>query len=103
MQMMRKIDGHIRRRLRAIILRHWKRRRTIARKLIALGVRRESAWRQIYQGRKSWWALSHTHAVDNGLRRAFFAQRGLISVVDMHRAKRQPRRRPRIAEAGAMG
>jgi hypothetical protein len=102
-QMMRKIDGHIRRRLRAIILRHWKRRRTIARKLIALGVRRESAWRQIYQGRKSWWALSHTHAVDNGLRRAFFAQRGLISVVDMHRAKRQPRRRPRIAKAGAMG
>ena len=103
MQMMRKIDGHIRRRLRAIILRHWKRRRTIARKLIALGVQRDSAWRQIYQGRKSWWALSHTHAVDNGLRRAFFAKRGLISVVDMHRAKRQPRRRPRIAVTGAVG
>ena len=30
MQMMRKIDAHIRRRLRAIILRHWKRKRTIA-------------------------------------------------------------------------
>jgi RNA-directed DNA polymerase len=103
MQMMRKIDGHIRRRLRAIILRHWKRKRTIARKLIALGVKRESAWRQIYQGRKSWWALSHTHAVDNGLRRAFFAKRGLISVVDMHRASHHPRRRPQIAVTGAMG
>ena len=33
MQMMRKIDAHIRRRLRAIILRHWKRKRTIARHL----------------------------------------------------------------------
>ena len=29
MQMMRKIDAHIRRRLRAILLRHWKRKRTI--------------------------------------------------------------------------
>ena len=30
MQVMRKLDAHIRRRLRAIILRHWKRKRTIA-------------------------------------------------------------------------
>jgi RNA-directed DNA polymerase len=89
--------------LRAIILRHWKRKRTIARKLIALGVKRQSAWRQIYQGRKSWWALSHTHAVDNGLPRAFFAKRGLFSVVDAHRARHKPRRRPRLAEIGAMG
>jgi hypothetical protein len=70
MQAMRKIDAHVRRRLRAIVLRHWKRRRTSARKLVALGVKRESAWRQIYQGHKSWWALSHTHAVDHGLRTA---------------------------------
>lgn len=90
MQAMRKIDAHVRRRLRAIILRHWKRRRTIARKLVALGVKRESAWRQIYQGRKSWWALSHTHAVDHGLRNAFFAKRGLISVVELHHHKHQP-------------
>jgi group II intron reverse transcriptase/maturase len=90
MQAMRKIDGHIRRRLRAIILRHWKRRRTIARKLVALGVKRQSAWRQIYQGRRSWWALSHTHAVDHGLRNAFFAKRGLMSVVEAHHRRHQP-------------
>jgi len=53
MQMMRKLDAHIRRRLRAIILRHWKRKRTIAKRLVALGVKRESAWRQVYAGRKS--------------------------------------------------
>jgi len=90
MQMMRKIDSHLRRRLRAIILRHWKRKRTIARKLIALGVKRQSAWSQIYRGHKSWWALSHTHAVDHGLRNAFFAKRGLISLVDMHKQRRRP-------------
>ena len=78
MQMMRKLDAHIRRRLRAIILRHWKRRRTIVRRLIRLGVRWESAWRQIYEGRKSWWALSHTPVVDYGLRNAYFAKCGLV-------------------------
>ena len=43
MQMMRKIDAHIRRRLRAIMLRHWKRKRTIARNLITLGVNPRTA------------------------------------------------------------
>jgi RNA-directed DNA polymerase len=85
MRMMRTLDAHIRRRLRAIILRHWKRKRTIARRLIKLGVKRENVWRQIYSGRKSWWALSHTSAVDHGLRNAYFAKRGLLFVADLHR------------------
>jgi group II intron reverse transcriptase/maturase len=84
MQMMRKLDAHIRRRLRAIILRHWRRKRTIARRLIKLGVKRQRAWVQVYAGRKSWWALSHTHAVDQGLRNAYFAKRGLIFLIDLH-------------------
>ena len=84
MQAMRKLDAHIRRRLRAILLRHWKRKRTIARRLIRLGVKPQSAWRQIYAGRKSWWALSHTHAVDHRLNRAFFRARGLVALVDLH-------------------
>jgi hypothetical protein len=84
MQMMRKIDAHLRRRLRAILLRHWKRKRTIARNLVKLGVPRRSAWRQVYQGRRSWWALSHIPAVDHGLNRAFFRERGLVAVVEMH-------------------
>ena len=86
---LRALDAHIRRRLRAIVLRHWKRKRTIARRLIKLGVKRQSAWRQVYAGRKSWWALSHTHAVDHGLRNAYFAKRGLISVADLNRQIRQ--------------
>jgi len=89
MQAMRKIDSHLRRRLRAILLRHWKRKRTIARNLIKLGVKRDSVWRQLYAGRKSWWALSHTHAVDQGLRNAYFAKRGLIFLVDRHREAHQ--------------
>ena len=85
MQMMRKLDAHIRRRLRAIILRHWKRKRTIARRLVKLGVPKRSVWKQVYSGRKSWWALSHSHAVDQGLRNRYFAERGLISLAGLHR------------------
>jgi RNA-directed DNA polymerase len=86
---LRALDAHIRRRLRAIVLRHWKRRRTIASNLVALGVNRRSAWRQVYAGHKSWWALSHTHAVDQGLRNRYFADRGLVSLVERHRREHQ--------------
>ena len=89
MQFLRKLDAHIRRRLRAILLRHWRRKRTIARNLIKLGVKRESVWRQIYAGRKSWWALSHTHAVDHGMNTRFFIERGLIALVGLHERKHQ--------------
>jgi RNA-directed DNA polymerase len=75
------LDAHIRRRLRAIILRHWKRRRTMARRLIRLGVRAKTAWRSVYQGHQGWWALSHCSAVDRGLRNAYFAERGLDSLL----------------------
>ena len=87
-QEMRRIDAHIRRRLRAIILHHWKRQRTIARRLVALGVKPQSAWRSVYAGKKSTWALSHAPAVDHGLRNAFFAARGLVSVARLHRNRR---------------
>ncbi len=86
---LRALDAHIRRRLRAIVLRHWKRRRTIARNLVALGVPRHTAWRRVYAGRKSTWALSHDSAVDRGLRIAFFTDRGLIRLVELHRRARQ--------------
>jgi group II intron reverse transcriptase/maturase len=72
-------DAHIRRRLRAIVLKHWRTRRTIAKRLIRLGVKPATAWRRVYQGRKSLWALSHDPAVDRGLRNAYFAKRGLVS------------------------
>jgi group II intron reverse transcriptase/maturase len=82
---MQTLDAHIRRRMRALVLRHWKRKRSIVRRLIRLGVKPKSAWGGIYQEHRSWWALSHTSAVDRGLRNAFFAKRGLVSLVDRWR------------------
>ena len=84
-----RLDAHIRRRLRAIQLQHWKTKRTIARRLIQLGVAKKSAWRAVYAGRTSCWALSHCPAVDRGLRNAYFAERGLVSLVDRWKARPQ--------------
>jgi len=80
------LDAHIRRRLRAIQLKQWKRRRTIAQKLIQRGIRPKSAWRCVQDGRKSVWAMSHTSAVDRALPNSHWDARGLQSLVNRYRA-----------------
>ena len=79
-------DAHIRRRLRAIVLRHWKRKRTAVDRLIRLGVKPHTAWK-IYEDHRSWWALSHAPAIDRGLRNAYFAERGLVSLAHTWRER----------------
>jgi hypothetical protein len=86
---LRNTDAHLRRRLRALLLRQWKRKRFIARRLIRMGARPDTAWRVVYGGHKSLWALSHTGPVDYTLGKFFFAQRGLLSVEALYRG--QPR------------
>ncbi|MDQ3240454.1 MAG: group II intron reverse transcriptase/maturase [Actinomycetota bacterium] len=86
---LRALDAHIRRRLRAIVLKHWRRQRTIARNLVKLGVKWQSAWGQVYAGRKSTWALSHAPAVDKAMPVRFFTERGLTRLVDLHRRSRR--------------
>ena len=71
-------DARLRRRLRASQLKQWKRKRTIAKRLIKLGINSKTAWRTVYDGRKSIWALSHTWAVDRALNNAHFATLGLF-------------------------
>lgn len=83
-------DAHIRRRLRAMQLKQWKRRRTIVRRLIALGIRPTTAWRTVYSGRKSPWALSHTSAVDLALRNSHWDARGLVPLLSRYRRKHEP-------------
>jgi group II intron reverse transcriptase/maturase len=88
-RMLRHLDAHTRRRLRALQLAHWKSKRTIARRLARLGVHPKTAWHGIYTGRKSVWALSHASAVERGLRNAYFAKRGLVSLVETWRKKHE--------------
>lgn len=86
-EVLHRADGHIRRRLRAFLLKQWKRKRTIARRLIALGVTRKTAWRVVYEGRKSLWALSYHAATHHALPVAFFAKRGMVSLLERFSAR----------------
>jgi len=74
------LDARIRRRLRALLLKQWKSKRTIARMLIALGSKPKSARIAVYEKGQSWWALSHASTVDHALPPAYFADRGLESI-----------------------
>ena len=87
---MQTTDAHIRRRLRAVVLHDWKRQPTIVRRLIRLGIKPKTAWRNVYEGRKSLWALSHDPAVERGLRNAYFADRGLVTLLGRFKATWAP-------------
>lgn len=79
------IDAHIRRRLRAIVLRHWKCKRTIIKRLTALGAGSVTTGKWVYGAKRSCWPLSHCPPVDRALRNNYFADLGLDSVVNMWR------------------
>jgi len=82
------LDGHIRRRLRAIVLKHWKRRRTIVRRLTRLGAKALAAGLAVYRQNKSWWALSLTRPVNKALSGAYFRDRHLLSLKEHWRKLR---------------
>lgn len=75
-------DGHIRRRLRALQLRQWGKRRNIARHLQRLGKGKRTAWNEVYKGRRSTWALSGLLTINDAMRNVYFTARGLVSLVD---------------------
>ncbi|MEY4578672.1 MAG: hypothetical protein RL701_3375 [Pseudomonadota bacterium] len=78
------LDAHLRRRLRALQLKQWKRRSTIARKLIQHGIRPKSAWRSVYDGCKSIWSMSHMPTVDRALPNSHWDERGLRSLKERY-------------------
>lgn len=82
-------DAHIRRRLRAIQLKQWKCRRTMARRLIKGGAPKKTAWRNVYDGRKSIWKLSLSYSAHKALSPKNFEERGLFSLKEAWRKKRK--------------
>src|SRR5258708_3581298 len=84
------VDAHIGRRLRAIQLKHWKRKLTIALHLTKLGASKDNAFGCTYGGHKSIWAMSLTPAVHKALSNASFAERGLLSLAEQWGKSVQP-------------
>ena len=80
----KELDGWIRRRLRTILWRQWKRTYTRARKLMCRGLDKERAWRSATNGRGPWWNAGSSH-MNQALPKRYFDAVGLVSLLDQHR------------------
>lgn len=77
---LRRRDAHVRRRLRALQLRQWGKRRHIARQLRLLGSAKSATRKVVYEGHRSTWAMSGL--VNNAMRNVYFTARGLVTLVE---------------------
>jgi hypothetical protein len=75
------LDGWIRRKLRCVLWRQWKRTHTRAKKLMSCGLSKEHAWRSATNGRGPWWNSGASH-MNRAFPTSFFANLGLVSLLD---------------------
>jgi RNA-directed DNA polymerase len=83
-RVLEEIDGWLRRRLRGLLWRQWKRASRRARQLRALGLTAERARRSAGNGRGPWWNAGASH-LNQALPAAFFARMGLVSLLSEQR------------------
>lgn len=77
------LDGWMRRRLRCILWRQWKRPRTRYSRLMQRGLAEERARASASNGRGPWWNAGASH-MNDAYRAAFFANLGLPSLLREH-------------------
>lgn len=78
------LDMWLRRRLRCVLWRQWKRPKTRRRRLIERGLSEERAWKSSVNGRGPWWNAGASHmnaAVPTG----YLHSAGLVSLLQEHR------------------
>ena len=81
------LDGWIRRHLRKILWRQWKRPSTRAKTLMRLGLSEVRACTSASNGRGPWWNSGASH-LNQALPKKFFDRLGLVSLMDQyHRLK----------------
>ena len=74
------LDGWLRRKLRCLVWRQWKRGRTRARNLMRLGIAPERARRSTTNGRGPWWNAGASH-MNQAVPKKLFDRLGLVSVL----------------------
>lgn len=77
-------DGWIRRRLRRILWRQWKRPYTRAMNLMKRGLKEERAWRSATNQRGPWWNAGASH-MNAAFPKSYFDRLGLVSLLDTTR------------------
>jgi RNA-directed DNA polymerase len=74
-------DGWVRRKLRCILWRQWKRSSTRARHLMRRGLTAERARRSATNGRGPWWTAGASH-MNAAFPKSWFDHLGLVSLLD---------------------
>ena len=77
------LDGWIRRKLRCILWRQWKKPKARAKKLIKRGIERPRAFTCAYNGRGAWWNAGASH-MNAAFPAKWFTQQGLTSLLAEH-------------------
>ena len=78
------LDGWIRRKLRCLLWRQWKRVYTRARNLMKAGLTEERAWWSATNQRGAWWNAGASH-MNQAFRKGWFDKMGLVSLLECHR------------------
>ncbi|MBE1426783.1 RNA-directed DNA polymerase [Desulfomicrobium macestii] len=78
------LDGWIRRRLRLILWRQWKRWHTRAKKLMQRGLSEARSWKSATNGHGPWWNSGASH-MNAALPKKYFDNLGLVSLLDHYR------------------
>jgi group II intron reverse transcriptase/maturase len=77
------LDGWLRRKLRRILWKQWKRPYTRARNLMRRGLAEATAWRSATNGRGPWWNAGAAH-MHKAFPKSYFDQLGLVSLMDQY-------------------
>ena len=79
------LDGWIRRKLRCILWRQWKRTYTRAKNLMKRGLPKDTALKSAMNGRGPWWNAGAAH-MNVAVRKSYFDKLGLVSLMaQLHR------------------
>lgn len=78
------LDGWIRRKLRCLLWRQWKRPFTRARMLMKAGLDEVRAWRSACNQRGPWWNAGASH-MNQAYKKRWFEALGLVSLLELHR------------------
>lgn len=75
------LDGWIRRRMRCVLWRQWKRRYTRVKRMMKYGISKVRAWKSATNGRGPWWNSGASH-MNQAFPKKFFDRLGLVSLLD---------------------
>jgi len=78
-----RLDEWIRRRMRGILWRQWKRSHTRVKNLMKRGLPEERAWKSATNGRGPWWNAGASH-MNQAFPKSYFDRLGLVSLLNRH-------------------